>query len=103
VTGPRLLTFAEVADELSRQTGREIGFQAIAQEDFDAALLDAGLPEDIRWLLNYLFTTVLDGRNAYLCDGVQRALGRQPADFREFVKRQVQRGTWAENEAGVAA
>jgi hypothetical protein len=28
-----------------------------------------------------LFTHVLDGRNAYLTDGVQRALGREPRDF----------------------
>ncbi|OAB58096.1 NmrA family transcriptional regulator [Leptolyngbya valderiana BDU 20041] len=103
VTGPRMLTFGQVADELARQTGREIRFQAIAQEDFDAALLDAGLPEDIRWLLNYLFTTVLDGHNAYLTDGVQRALGRGPADFSDFVQRQIQQNTWAENDAGVAA
>ena len=95
VTGPRMLTFTEVTDELSRQTGRDIRFQAIRQEAFDDTLLEAGLPRDIRWLLNYLFTTVLDGRNAYVSDGVQRALGREPTDFRDFVKRQVERGTWA--------
>jgi len=103
VTGPRLLTLVGVAKELSRHSGRQIDFQAIAHDDFDAALLDAGLSSDIRWLLNYLLTTVLDGRNAYLGDGVQRALEREPADFSEFVKRQVQRGTWAGPDAGVAA
>jgi uncharacterized protein YbjT (DUF2867 family) len=102
VTGPRMLTFVEVARELSRLTGHEIRFQAIEQVDFDAELLDAGLPEDIRWLLNYLFTTVLDGRNAYLCDGVQRALGREPADFIEFAKRELQRGTRSGNAERVA-
>jgi uncharacterized protein YbjT (DUF2867 family) len=101
VTGPRLLHFAEVAEELTRLTGREIRFQPIAQDEFDATLEQAGLPDDIRWLLNYLFKTVLDGRNAYLCDGVQRALGREPADFGDFVARHVRRGTWdtAEQEA----
>jgi uncharacterized protein YbjT (DUF2867 family) len=94
VTGPRLISFAEVAGELSRITGREVRFQPISRDEFDAALAQAGLPADIRWLLNYLFTTVLDGRNAYLCDGVQRALGREPADFGDFVARHVRRGTW---------
>ncbi len=103
VTGPRMLTFVEVAEELSRQLERKIHFHGIAQEDFDVALSEAGLPKDIRWLLNYLFTTVLDGRNAYLCDGVQRALGRDPADFTDFVKRQLQQGTWDGTEPGVAA
>jgi hypothetical protein len=36
-------------------------------------------------MLDYLFATVLDGRNAYLTDGVQRALGRPPRDFRDFL------------------
>ncbi len=103
VTGPRLLTFVEVAEELSRQLERKVHFHGIAQDDFDVYLLEAGLPKDICWLLSYLFTTVLDGRNAYLSDGVQRALSREPADFSEFVKRHLQRGTWAETDAGVAA
>jgi len=38
------------------------------------------------WLLTYLFTTVLDGRNAHLTDGVQRALGRAPRDFADFAQ-----------------
>jgi hypothetical protein len=29
---------------------------------------------------------VLDGRNARLADGVQRALGREPRDFSEFAR-----------------
>ena len=32
-------------------------------------------------LLRFLFTEVLDGRNAHVTDGVQRALGREPTDF----------------------
>ncbi|HAD08698.1 MAG TPA: NmrA family transcriptional regulator, partial [Porticoccaceae bacterium] len=52
------------------------------------------------WLLNYLFETVLDGRNAYLGDGVQRALGREPADFADYARRIAARGTWdVKNEA----
>ena len=35
-------------------------------------------------MMDYLFSTVLDGRNAYLTDGAQRALGRPPRDFRTF-------------------
>jgi hypothetical protein len=45
-------------------------------------------------LLTYLFTTVLDGRNARLADGVQRALGREPRDFAEFARRTAATGVW---------
>jgi hypothetical protein len=46
------------------------------------------------WLLNYPFETVLDGRNTYLCDGVQRALGREPTDFAEYAARVAALGVW---------
>ncbi len=94
VSGPRLMTFDEVAEALTRKIGRAIRFQQVAPSDFDAALVDAGLPNELRWLLNYLFDTVLDGRNAYLADGVERALGRAPRDFDDFAERHVARRTW---------
>jgi hypothetical protein len=37
-------------------------------------------------LVTYLFTEVLDGRNARLADGVQRALGRAPRDFADYAR-----------------
>ena len=94
VTGPRALTFTEVAQEISQATGREIPFIQIPKEAFAQGIAESGAPDDIAWLLNYLFETVLDGRNAHTSDGVQRALGREPADFSEFVQRIAARGTW---------
>ncbi len=94
VTGPRLLTFEDAADEISRAAGREVSFIGIPKNDFAGAIADSGAPQEIAWLLNYLFDTVLDGRNAYVCDGVQRALGREPTDFSEFVDRIAASGEW---------
>jgi hypothetical protein len=34
----------------------------------------------------YLFTTVLDGRNAHPADGVERALDREPRDFADYAR-----------------
>ena len=87
VTGPRMLTFTELAHEISGAAGREVQFIEIPNEAFAAAIAESGAPADIAWLLNYLFETVLDGRNAYLGDGVQRALGREPADFADYARR----------------
>jgi uncharacterized protein YbjT (DUF2867 family) len=104
VTGPRTLTFTELAREISQAAGREVQFVQIPKEAFAQAIAESGTPDDIAWLLNYLFETVLDGRNAYVCDGVQRALGREPADFADYVRRIAVRGTWnVKNEEGVAA
>ena len=103
VTGPRALTFDELASELSQAAGRDVPFVRIPQEAFTGALTEAGVPQDVAWLLNYLFETVLDGRNAHVCDGVQRALGREPADFSDFARRVAARGTWDVREGEAVA
>jgi uncharacterized protein YbjT (DUF2867 family) len=94
LTGPRLLTFAEAVDEISQATGRAIQYIEIPHEAFAAGIAEAGLPEEIVWLLNYLFATVLDGRNASLGDGVQKALGREPRDFTDFCRAAATSGVW---------
>ena len=94
VTGPRLISFAGLADELSAAIGREVRFIPIDRDDFNQAIGDANTPREIAWLLNYLFETVLDGRNASITDGVQRALGRSPRDFADYARDVIARGTW---------
>jgi uncharacterized protein YbjT (DUF2867 family) len=94
LTGPRMLTFAEAVDEIARTTGREIRYTQIPSEAFAAGIAESGAPDDIAWLLDYLFSTVLDGRNAHICDGVQRALGREPTDFAEYARRTANSGVW---------
>jgi uncharacterized protein YbjT (DUF2867 family) len=94
LTGPRLLTFAEAVDEISQATGRAIKYIEISHEAFAAGISEAGLPEDIAWLLNYLFATVLDGRNASLGNGVQKSLGREPRDFADFCRAAATSGVW---------
>lgn len=94
VTGPRLLTLADVAAELSHATGRSIAFVPVPHDDFVAGVAESGAPKDVVWMLDYLFATVLDGRNAYLTDGVQRALGRPPRDFADFARDIAATDAW---------
>ncbi|MFQ5547616.1 MAG: NAD(P)H-binding protein [Woeseia sp.] len=103
VTGPRLLTFTEVAQEIARASGREIRYVRIPREAFAAGIAESGAPDDIAWLLDYLFATVLDGRNAVVCDGVQRALGREPKDFTEYARRAADSGVWKVSSSPDAA
>jgi uncharacterized protein YbjT (DUF2867 family) len=94
LTGPRLLTFKDAAEEISKATGRKITFERISMKDYSKLLADYGLPKDLVWLVTYLFTEVLDGRNASIADGVQQALGRKPTDFSEYVKKAAATGVW---------
>lgn len=94
LTGPRLLTFADAVGEIARAIGREIHYVQIPHEAFVAGVAEMGLPDDLAWLLDYLFATVLDGRNAHLNDGVRRALGREPRDFADFCRDAAASGVW---------
>lgn len=94
VTGPRLMTMAEVAADLSAATGREIAYIDIPHAMFVAEISRSGAPKDVAWMLDYLFATVLDGRNASLTDGVQRALGRPPKDFADYAREMTASGIW---------
>jgi len=94
LTGPRLLTFAQAIAEIAVAAGRPVRFVPIPLEDFAAAMTEAGEPDDVVWLLRYLFAEVLDGRNAHLADGVQQALGREPRDFAEYARDAAATGAW---------
>lgn len=95
VTGPRMLTIADIAEELSRATGRTISYTPVPHDAFVQSVADSGAPQDVLWMLDYLFATVLDGRNAYLADGVQRALGREPKDFVDYARDVHSTGLWS--------
>jgi uncharacterized protein YbjT (DUF2867 family) len=94
LTGPRLLSFAEAVAEIAEATGREIRYVPMPLDAFASAYAAQGVPSDVVDLLIYLFSEVLDGRNAHLADGVERALGRQPRDFRDYARETAATGVW---------
>jgi uncharacterized protein YbjT (DUF2867 family) len=94
LTGPRLLTFAEAAEEIRDATGRDIPYVPVSLEEHAAVAAEQGVPPNVIELLTYLFSEVLDGRNAHVTDGVQRALGRDPRDFRDFARAAAATGVW---------
>jgi uncharacterized protein YbjT (DUF2867 family) len=94
LTGPRLLTFAEAVAEIARATGRDLRYVQLPIDAYAAALAAQGVPAELVSLMRYLFTEVLDGRNARLEDGVQRALGRPPRDFADYARAAAATGVW---------
>ncbi|MGH9024630.1 MAG: NmrA family NAD(P)-binding protein [Acidimicrobiia bacterium] len=93
LTGPRLLTFPEAVGEIAAATGRDIRYVPVSVEEYEAVMIEENVPEEFRWLLSYVFGEVMGGR-AYLTDGVQRALGRPPRDFSDFVRDTAATGVW---------
>jgi uncharacterized protein YbjT (DUF2867 family) len=90
----RLMTFREVARDLAHAIGRPIDYVDVPHDAFIGQLADSGAPEEIVWLLGYLFPTVLDGHNASLADGVERALDRPPRDLARYAQNAAHAGAW---------
>ncbi|MEA2057415.1 MAG: NAD(P)H-binding protein [Actinomycetota bacterium] len=96
LTGPRLLSFAEAIDEIANATGRDIQYAPVTVDQFASAMAAQNVPGEAIAIFSFLFSEILDGRNAHLTDGVQRALGREPRDFRDFVKDAAVAGVWTD-------
>ncbi|MGH3858447.1 NAD(P)H-binding protein [Actinokineospora sp.] len=91
LTGPRLLSFHDVATEISKATGQDVAYIPLTPEQYAAALREHGMPEEFV----ELFTQILDGRNANLTNGVRRALGREPKDFADYARDAAASGVWS--------
>lgn len=93
VTGPRLMSFAEAATEISEAAGIPLRYQPITLDAFHAAMMETD-GEDIAGIITEICRETLGGHNAHLTDGVQRALGREPRDFADFCRDVASRGIW---------
>jgi uncharacterized protein YbjT (DUF2867 family) len=93
LTGPRLLTFEEVAREISAASGRPMRYRPVSSKEY-AGLLAPHFPAPEVAFLVELFAYLTDGHNAHLADGVQRALGRAPRDFRDYARAAAAAGAW---------
>lgn len=102
LTGPRLLSFADAVAEIAQAIGYEVRYVPVSIEEYTAALAGYGVPPNVVSLLAYLFTEVLDGRNACLADGVQRALGREPRDFATYARAAAAAGAWSARQKRMA-
>jgi uncharacterized protein YbjT (DUF2867 family) len=94
VTGPRLLGWAQAVAEIATAAGRPIRYVPVSLEEYSSMLIQNQVPTDYVKMLTDVFTEVLDGHNAWLGDGVQRALGRPPRDFADYARDTAATGVW---------
>ena len=94
LTGPRLLSFEQVVNEIATATGRELHFQPISMNAYKAQMKELHIPNDYIWLVEYLFTEVLDGRNSSITNDIELVLGRKPKDFSTYVEETAATGVW---------
>jgi len=94
VSGGRLLSFGEAVAEIGAAAGRELTYRAVSGQEYGERLAGFGVPSQEVGPLVEAFEQLLDGRNAYLSDGVREVLGREPRDFSDFAREAAAAGTW---------
>jgi len=95
VTGPRKMTFREAVETMAAEIGKEIHYQPISIEEFKNGMKATGLPDSYVWLFGYLFEEVLGNPdNQEVSYDVQKVLGREATDFKDYVKKTLTTGVW---------
>lgn len=93
LTGPQSLNHAQVAEELSRVSGKSITYQEITSEDFLKGLLRAGLPNDYAVFLQTIMSFLKMGYSATTNDSVRTILGREPINLKTYADNN--KSAWA--------
>ncbi|MGW3565758.1 NAD(P)H-binding protein [Streptomyces sp. NPDC000941] len=103
LTGPRAIGFGEAADLIAKATGRTIRHVDIAPDAFSERQITAGVSPDVARLFTELLVAIGNGSGAALSDDVERALGRRPRTFENFVTETAAAGRWDESSPASAA
>lgn len=85
LTGPELLTYADVAQVLSTVLARPITFDELTVEEEKRAMMRAGVPESVAAMNAHAVSLIGEGEAAWLSDDVSTILGRSARTFEQFV------------------
>jgi len=94
LTGPELLSFQDTINKLSIALQTDIHLIQVPVEEYKSILQTYQVPEDVIWLIAYLFTEVLDGRNESVKSDIELVLNRKPASFDSYINKAIQAGFW---------
>jgi uncharacterized protein YbjT (DUF2867 family) len=94
LSGPRAVTLAEAAATISAATGRDVRYVPLSVPEYVAELVGQGLPPATAEAFADVVEPLREGRDAYVSDGVARALGRPPRTFAEFAEATAAEGGW---------
>jgi NAD(P)H dehydrogenase (quinone) len=83
--GDEAWSFAEYAAELSRQTGKEIAYNAVPAEAFQGILTGVGLPEPLAAILADVDTSIEKGELVVSTGDLSRLAGRPTTPLSEAI------------------
>lgn len=95
VTGPELITFKDIVDIISKTSDRHLNFYDITLEQYTDGMKQMQIPNDVVWLIEYLFSHVLTNpKNQLVVNDIERVLGRTAKTFLEYAQETTKTGIW---------
>jgi uncharacterized protein YbjT (DUF2867 family) len=85
LTGPDLITYNDVAKELSDALGYEIEYRRTTPAEHQAAMVRGGVPETVATSNAQAFGLIAEGDAAWLSDEVAAITGAAPRSLRTFI------------------
>lgn len=87
ITGPELLSYAEVAELLSEVLGKTIHYPNPSPEVYTQVLKEAGAPDFIASYMIPVYSLIADNKVNVLSDDVERLTGKKPTLLRAVLER----------------
>jgi uncharacterized protein YbjT (DUF2867 family) len=85
LTGPEVLTFAQVAERLAEVSGHDVRYVDVPGPDFEQSLRSAGLDEWTAAAVTELHQLYRTHASGVVTDEVQKATGRAPRSFADWL------------------
>lgn len=86
LTGPRAVTYADIAALVAQETGRDVATVEISPADVRENLLTRGMA---RWEAEHfeeMYQLFRDGESAFVTNDVERVLGRPPRTVEDYLR-----------------
>ncbi|BAO76542.1 NmrA family NAD(P)-binding protein [Winogradskyella sp. PG-2] len=99
VTGPELITYKDIINIISKTSNRKLNFYDITLEQYIDGMKQMQIPNDVVWLIEYLFSHVLTNpKNQLVVNDIERVLGRKAKTFLEYAQETAKTGIWSQVE-----
>ncbi|TGL85515.1 NAD-dependent epimerase/dehydratase family protein [Leptospira congkakensis] len=86
LTGPESIDHNEVANHLTKVSGKTIGYVDVNPKVFESSLVSAGLPKDYAAFLVMIAGALKDGFASPIVDTVKTLTGKDPISFGQYAK-----------------
>jgi len=89
LTGPGLITYTDVARELTDTLGRAVEYRQISPAEHRAVMIQVGVPEAVAMSNAQAFGLIAEGDAAWLSDDVESITGTAPRSLHAFIADHV--------------